>query len=427
MRFKMIIYSLILFIFPLSVYAATESLIFTDKGTMTRVTVTRIVDGDTISIQEQGNSDNVRLLGVNTPETTNNKNEPWGATATAFTSTLLNKEIELWISANPKQHRDDYNRRLGVIVYEGQIFNARLISEGLATRLLMENALLNYPLWEDIEIEARRGKKGLWQHLGSKRVVINEINPDPAGHDSKGGSEFVELYNLGTQAVNLKDWTLGRPEQTTFPDLSIPARGYLIVAQTSTQRFREIYPQTPSNAIIVEAAETLQLSNTFRPIEGQVLYLKDAVKAYQDALVYNLNWDNKGANDSGKSIERIDSRIANLGDSQVNGADDLNWSPCSATPTPGYRNSLSPKLLCDFGRQDLEEPDEIIDFNDLVWFSLYWHAYHSNHNDLRGDITGPSSTTSGSLPDLVTQPDGIVDFEDLMVFTLIWNWWHQDR
>ncbi|MFH1097650.1 MAG: GC-type dockerin domain-anchored protein, partial [Candidatus Desantisbacteria bacterium] len=110
---------------------------------------------------------------------------------------------------------------------------------------------------------------------------------------------------------------------------------------------------------------------------------------------------------------------------------DVNFRNFSKVTSPIYsfitnrkQNDPIPlKLLCDFGQKNKEVPDGIIDFEDLVWFTIYWNAYQSNQGDLRGDIAGAINTTSGQSPDLITQPDGKVDFEDLMIFTQMWNWY----
>jgi hypothetical protein len=86
---------------------------------------------------------------------------------------------------------------------------------------------------------------------------------------------------------------------------------------------------------------------------------------------------------------------------------------------------LPQRLLCDFGQNGSTKPDGEIDFQDLMWFTLYWNAYQSNPQDLRGDIAGSIGTTFGKPPDLKTQLDGKVDFDDLMIFAQMWNWWHK--
>ncbi len=90
----------------------------------------------------------------------------------------------------------------------------------------------------------------------------------------------------------------------------------------------------------------------------------------------------------------------------------------------GYEKPLQ-RLLCDFGRKDQEVFDGKIDFEDLMWFTIYWNAYQANSQDLRGDVAGSITTTSGQAPNLSTQPDGIVNFDDLMVFSLMWKWFEK--
>lgn len=59
-------------------------------------------------------------------------------------------------------------------------------------------------------------------------VMINEFEQNPPGADS--GNEWVELYNMGTEAVNISSWNLteGKGGRTyTIPTGSIiPAQGY---------------------------------------------------------------------------------------------------------------------------------------------------------------------------------------------------------
>ncbi|MDI6781785.1 MAG: hypothetical protein QME49_06775 [bacterium] len=91
-----------------------------------------------------------------------------------------------------------------------------------------------------------------------------------------------------------------------------------------------------------------------------------------------------------------------------------------------------PKLIGDFGRKGQEEPDNIIDFEDLMWFTLYWNAFQKDSQDIRGDIAGSNTTTLGQPPYLAAQPyylaaqlDKNVDFNDLMVFVRMWNWYNK--
>src|ERR1044072_8419529 len=42
--------------------------------------------------------------------------------------------------------------------------------------------------------------------------------------------EYLELHNPGPDSVNLGGWTLSSAVSFTFPNLAIPAGGYLVVA-----------------------------------------------------------------------------------------------------------------------------------------------------------------------------------------------------
>jgi len=53
------------------------------------VPVVRVVDGDTIKVRYGGKLESVRLIGIDTPETTRGKNEPFGKQAGAFLEALL--------------------------------------------------------------------------------------------------------------------------------------------------------------------------------------------------------------------------------------------------------------------------------------------------------------------------------------------------
>src|SRR5437667_1724487 len=74
------------------------------------------------------------------------------------------------------------------------------------------------------------------------QVVINEImyHPSPAIPEDSG-QEWIELYNKGTNSVNLNGWALKRSVSLTFTNRTIPAGGYLVVA-ANTNIFASRYP-----------------------------------------------------------------------------------------------------------------------------------------------------------------------------------------
>ncbi len=74
-------------------------------------------------------------------------------------------------------------------------------------------------------------------------VIINEIMAENVGGvtDEDGEAvDWIELYNPGTQAVELRGWgltdDLTRPHQWVFPDVTLPAGGFLVLYASGKDR-----------------------------------------------------------------------------------------------------------------------------------------------------------------------------------------------
>lgn len=99
----------------------------------TFVTVTRVVDDDTIEVPPavRGATD-VRLIGVDTPETFGGE-EACGPEASAFTARHLEGErVRLELDEDPF---DPYDRFLAYVWLDGEMFNERLLEAGLASQV----------------------------------------------------------------------------------------------------------------------------------------------------------------------------------------------------------------------------------------------------------------------------------------------------
>jgi len=320
--------------------AELTDFIYLERGTQTIGTVTSISDGDTIKVELPGTETKVRLLSIDTPEL---PDEPYAQEAKNFTTQeLLNQPIKLIYSNNPEYQKDKYERLLAVVVKDDEIFNLKLLEQGLAVRMFMFNDIIKFPAWEDVEINARQQKANIWSKINSQGIFINEINPNPYP-EADNEAEFVELYNHNSTPVNVGSWTfISIYNQAVIPPGTIiPANGYLIIASNTT-KFKSIYPTTPPQAMIIEVGGNLILRNSYKPKENLVIHLLAQDKSYQDSLTYNLDWDNKGANGTGKTLERKSFFKTNVGDSEVGGLDDDNWD-ASNNPkgTPGTINFVS--------------------------------------------------------------------------------------
>lgn len=99
----------------------------------TAVTVSRVVDGDTIEISPAINgTEDVRLIGVDTPETLDPTEgvEPYGPQASAFAKRELSGHR---VSLEFDQERvEQYGQLLAYVRLGGSIFNEELVAQGYA-------------------------------------------------------------------------------------------------------------------------------------------------------------------------------------------------------------------------------------------------------------------------------------------------------
>ena len=78
------------------------------------VELVKAVDGDTISVMFEGKKENVRMLLIDTPETSHPKLgvQPFGPEAKAFTKDLVEQADLLELEFDIGPNRDKYSRRL---------------------------------------------------------------------------------------------------------------------------------------------------------------------------------------------------------------------------------------------------------------------------------------------------------------------------
>jgi micrococcal nuclease len=139
--------------------------------------VVRVVDGDTVEARIGDEVEDVRLIGVDTPETVK-PGEPvqcFGPRASDFTHRLLEgRRVRLVFGA---ERRDVYGRLLAYLYLplwtlsvprDGQspqrdrFFNAVLVRRGFARTLTIAPNDRFAPRFERLELAAARAGRGLW-------------------------------------------------------------------------------------------------------------------------------------------------------------------------------------------------------------------------------------------------------------------------
>jgi micrococcal nuclease len=137
--------------------------------------VTRVVDGDTIEVEVTGRVDgpgageaaagesyDVRLIGIDTPESVSPRApvECFGREASSATATLLEGATVRLVK--DVEERDGFDRLLRYVYLGAELANARLVANGYATAYAYPPNVRHADLLEAIERDARDRDRGLW-------------------------------------------------------------------------------------------------------------------------------------------------------------------------------------------------------------------------------------------------------------------------
>jgi micrococcal nuclease len=118
-----------------------------------------VVDGDTLALKD---GTRIRLLLVDTPETTQGKNDCYGQEAKAFTvSKVIDKTISL--SYDEASCTDRFGRTLAYVTVDGVELNAELAKQGLACFLFVKpGGAAREEEFATYEAEAKTNRTGMW-------------------------------------------------------------------------------------------------------------------------------------------------------------------------------------------------------------------------------------------------------------------------
>jgi endonuclease YncB( thermonuclease family) len=216
------------------------------------VTITEVVDGDTMEIQyRDGRTDTIRLLGVDTPEnyTDNSPDEyegipdtydgkDWlaerGDKATAFARLHLGGETVRIATDSTADRRGSYGRLLVYLYVDGQLFNRMLLEEGHAR--LYESSFLKRSQFETLEQQAQENEVGVWDYEGSTptpslppqddsdggsggsgSLVVASVHEDARGNDHDNlNDEYIVFENTGSGSLSIGGWSVSDEADHTY-------------------------------------------------------------------------------------------------------------------------------------------------------------------------------------------------------------------
>ncbi|HON07735.1 MAG TPA: lamin tail domain-containing protein, partial [Verrucomicrobiota bacterium] len=135
----------------------------------------------------------------------------------------------------------------------------------------------------DLAIPPNKFAGGEWTYFIVKnvsyagQVIINEIMFNPIS--GKSSDEWIELYNTTTNTINLNGFKFTKGIDYTFPNVSIPGRGYIVVA-ANTNSFKTYYP-TITNVVgnwtgtLANTDETIELESPTGEVVNRVHYASE--------------------------------------------------------------------------------------------------------------------------------------------------------
>jgi micrococcal nuclease len=140
-----------------------------------RARVTRVIDGDTIEVRVEsvargpgagrarpGDRADVRLIGIDTPETVKPGSpvECFGREASAATKALLEgRRVRL---VDDVENVDGYGRLLRYVYIGDEMANARLVANGYASAYPYPPNVRHSDLFASLQGRARAEERGLW-------------------------------------------------------------------------------------------------------------------------------------------------------------------------------------------------------------------------------------------------------------------------
>ena len=139
-----------------------------------RGVIVTVLDGDTVVVDLGDQQEEVRLIGIDTPETHHPTRpvECYGAEATARTEELLPEGSEVRVERD-EEPRDQYGRLLAYVHRtDGLFVNLTLVQEGFADAMRYPPNDTHSGLFAAAAAEARSEGGGLWGACGGPDTPV---------------------------------------------------------------------------------------------------------------------------------------------------------------------------------------------------------------------------------------------------------------
>ena len=198
------------------------------------VTVTEVVDGDTVDVRyENGSTDTVRLVGIDAPETYgSNRPRYWegvpsgyfgsrclddeGEDASVFLTDQLEGETVTLRFDDQTDRRGDYGRLLAYVYDDGEDYNYKLVHTGRA-QVFNYSGFTKVDRYDAAEATARRVNRDVWRCQNARTRGQVDIERVAAGaNETSLNDEYIVLENTGYRPRALDGWTVSNGSGATY-------------------------------------------------------------------------------------------------------------------------------------------------------------------------------------------------------------------
>ncbi len=220
-------------------------------------------------------------------------------------------------------------------------------------------------------------------------ILLNEVHYSPEPNNE--AVEFIELYNSGTEAVDLSGWAFTDGLSYTFPDGTTLAPGaYYILAQNEAQYNKKFGSIFVGGQKADGAFGSGQLAGG-----GEELTLRDAAGNVMDRVDYDdgFPWP-VTAGGEGPSMELIHPSL----DNDLGGS----WRSSLGEPTPGEQNSVYAETAPPQIRQVDHTPKAPLPNEDVV---------------ITAKVTDPQSVAAVTLRYQLVKPGQYIQIDDEVFLT----------
>lgn len=207
------------------------------------VTLDRAVDGDTLKVMYEGKSQSVRLLLVDTPETSHPKLgvQPLGQEAKQYTKQVLEKakKIELEFDIGP--NRDKYSRLLAYVYADGVMLQESLLKKGYARVAYIYPPNVRYvDEFETIQNKSKKQALGIWKY--ENYAQDDGFHPSEFQEDSNTTTSNSTTTS-GTASSNGNSTSSTPPNNTCTIKGNINSKGEKIYHTTESRNYKSTNPE----------------------------------------------------------------------------------------------------------------------------------------------------------------------------------------